>query len=594
MLCCAVQCVLGVLPPLEEQLCTLNATRPAPVASHAAASALRPAEMPACIRTHPCTTAPVRPTHATARPLLPQARSRLDGYRLPGGCLRVEFKNENQFWGPGKRGWVCWLLLLPGPPARLFGCAFWFWHVCTRILSVLQCTIWRPTEHRPQPSACAGRGPPQGRDRGPQLYGGRDGPGSPPRGGRERQSQHPPFREGGRAGPLRDRGSPERGGRSRSPDRSGRSREPPSRQASLRDRGRSRSPSSSRSRSRSRGRSREAARARSGEPGGSPGRQQPGVAQQAAQQQAQQQRPASPGRPAAEAQAAGAGAGGRKRRWDAAADPQPQQPQQQEQQAPAQPQPQAPAQPQPQAPPPQPPRQPEQPAEQPAAVTVQPPLPPPVRALPQAAPPQFAAPHSAPTAGGGELPRLYSVMSGGSLPQMPPGMGAPAAAAAAPRPPGLALPPPPSLPPPGMAGAPARPLMAKPPPPPYPPPPGTGQPAFPPPAAPPPHVPRPPVAPPPPGPPGRPSWQGTVAKSRAPVCAAVCLDPPVANSAAGGWAAAEPQQWPATLDVAHRADLQFVCTQVGRAGRLGVVGGRGASRGRELGPCVGGAAPGVA
>lgn len=33
----------------------------------------------------------------------PQARQRLDGHRLAGGCLRVEFKNENQFrGGPGK------------------------------------------------------------------------------------------------------------------------------------------------------------------------------------------------------------------------------------------------------------------------------------------------------------------------------------------------------------------------------------------------------------------------------------------------------------------------------------------------------------
>lgn len=36
-----------------------------------------------------------------------QARSRLDGYRAAGGCLRVEFKNENQFWGPGKLPACC-------------------------------------------------------------------------------------------------------------------------------------------------------------------------------------------------------------------------------------------------------------------------------------------------------------------------------------------------------------------------------------------------------------------------------------------------------------------------------------------------------
>ncbi|PSC71891.1 proline-glutamic acid-and leucine-rich 1 [Micractinium conductrix] len=70
---------------------------------------------------------------------------------------------------------------------------------------------------------------------------------------------------------------------------------------------------------------------------------------------------------------------------------------------------------------------------------------------------------------------------------------------------------------------------------------------------------RPPLAP-PPAAAGQPAWQGTVAKSRAPICSAVCE--PAGDRSAGGWAAGEPQQWPAILDVAHRADLRHVCSQL--------------------------------
>lgn len=63
-----------------------------------------------------------------------------------------------------------------------------------------------------------------------------------------------------------------------------------------------------------------------------------------------------------------------------------------------------------------------------------------------------------------------------------------------------------------------------------------------------------------------PAWHGKLAKSKQPVCSVACLDPPGAEPGGGpappGWAAAEPQQWPAVLDVAMRADLAFVCGQL--------------------------------
>eukprot|EP00887_Chlorella_sp_A99_P002290 scaffold10.g2290.t1 len=48
--------------------------------------------------------------------------------------------------------------------------------------------------------------------------------------------------------------------------------------------------------------------------------------------------------------------------------------------------------------------------------------------------------------------------------------------------------------------------------------------------------------------------------SRSLVCSVVCLDAPQAG--APGWASAEPQLWPATLDVAHRTELGHVCGQL--------------------------------
>jgi len=71
------------------------------------------------------------------------------------------------------------------------------------------------------------------------------------------------------------------------------------------------------------------------------------------------------------------------------------------------------------------------------------------------------------------------------------------------------------------------------------------------------------------GRPQPPSWKGTLAKSRQPQCEVVCVGPDLTRPAAenvGGssmlssWAPAEPQGWPATLDVAQRMDVNYVCS----------------------------------
>jgi activating signal cointegrator complex subunit 2 len=75
---------------------------------------------------------------------------------------------------------------------------------------------------------------------------------------------------------------------------------------------------------------------------------------------------------------------------------------------------------------------------------------------------------------------------------------------------------------------------------------------------------QPPVQPPPGQPPQ--AWQGKIAKSKVPVCGAVCIDAPTAPPGAaprpGAWGPFEPSNWPAVLDVGMRADLQFVCGQL--------------------------------
>lgn len=138
-------------------------------------------------------------------------------------------------------------------------------------------------------------------------------------------------------------------------------------------------------------------------------------------------------------------------------------------------------------------------------------------------------------------------------------------------PPGFGLPPPAAIAPP-PAGLAAVPAAAPPPAVPVAPPPAAPQQQPPAPAlASPPAPPRLAVPPPAPAPSSSQAWQGTIAKSRAPVCTAVCLDLP--RPWESGWAAAEPQQWPSTLDVAHRADIQYVCTQVSLVGGGGGGGG---------------------
>lgn len=65
----------------------------------------------------------------------------------------------------------------------------------------------------------------------------------------------------------------------------------------------------------------------------------------------------------------------------------------------------------------------------------------------------------------------------------------------------------------------------------------------------------------------QPAWEGRLAKSKVPVCDVQCLDGPERQRGPGlspssSWAFAEPQHWPAMLDVGMRADLQYVCGTV--------------------------------
>ncbi|KAL4440580.1 hypothetical protein ABPG75_003581 [Micractinium tetrahymenae] len=417
-----------------------------------------------------------------------EARKRLDGYRFGGGCLRVEYKNENQFWGAGHNQ----LQQAPqlqrdrgGPPPG------------GRHMQ----------QHPPFRDGPAERGRPLpgSRDRSPAPERGRQRAGSrspPPEQGRPRPASHSPPAERGRAAALLEHSPlPERRRCGWEPAGPQQQPDPGPRRSSSRERRRGSRGSLEQEPD---GRSRDGSRERRPVRGQSPQRPAPVAAAPAA---------AAEGRP--------------RKRWEER-QPEPisnsqgQQPSAARAAQPAAPAAAASAQ-----------------AAGAAAAAVNAPRAgtAPAPAAPPACPPPGLAP-----AGSGSLgcSGASGRAAAGPVPGLPPGIRVtpPPTLPPVPSLPSLpqppVLPPPPGLSPPQAAAAAAGPAGA-----------GGQQ--------------GPPASP--AGGAGQPTWRGTVAKSRVPVCVAVCSGF-AGQRFAGGWASGEPQQWPAVLDVAHRADLQHICSQL--------------------------------